>query len=158
MIGMGLRARRRPLGPGIAGNRGIPACKNRPSGLFTMFAEVASVSPTGRCEPRRAYLALARGEQLERGPRQRPPRAAGLFHVYAQDFELTSPERRLAAYRIGDFRTPLPSPHGQARPPRVASWFLRRGRTSGRDRRARARALRRAGLRPAPDRSQRTRR
>ena len=40
------------------------------------------MSPTGRCEPRRAYLALARGEQLERGPRHRPPRAAGLFHVY----------------------------------------------------------------------------
>src|SRR3954452_4597975 len=58
---------------------GIPACKNRPSGLFTISAEAVSVSPTGRCEPRRAYLALARGEQLERGPRQRPPRAAGLF-------------------------------------------------------------------------------
>src|SRR4051794_9725425 len=43
----------------FARSNGIPDCKNRPSGLFTIFGEVVSVSLTGRCEPRRAYLALA---------------------------------------------------------------------------------------------------
>src|SRR3954465_6481203 len=54
--------------------REIPAgSKDGPSGPLSLPDAAYSVSATGRCAPRRAYLALCRGEQLERARRTDPP-------------------------------------------------------------------------------------
>src|SRR5690349_5413331 len=51
-----------------------PGCKDRPTGLLERASRPVTVLPTGRCEPRRAYLALHTAvSNLERPVAPTPP-------------------------------------------------------------------------------------
>src|SRR5437899_692616 len=58
-------------------------CKDGPPGLFHWAARRVSVDCTGRCEPRRAFLAIRRGKQSREARCEDPP-SSGLLRFWCQ--------------------------------------------------------------------------
>src|SRR5262249_20793917 len=71
--------RRFPLAAMLA-----PLFKDRPTGLLERGAQAVSVSRTGRCEPRRAYLALPTAVSNLEEPVAPTPPSDGLFQFWSR--------------------------------------------------------------------------